>query len=541
MIISQKSGSLKQRVCLRRVDRACCLRLTRPRSGRQSRAPIVNGVPAQSEGLLFQGGEGGDVAPFSAPVDDEDILQVGSLRDRLTVRESPFTKTNNSGGGFVGDMDLLFMRTTRYESEASSGSSCWNGLQMADGTCMPLPLWAIRSGPRRKIYYDPKEVSAAVVTCGGLCPGLNDVIQNIVFTLEDYGVPPDQIFGIRYGLRGFYDREFKPINLNKKVVQNIHLQGGTMLGTSRGGADLKEIVRRIDLWGLTHLYVVGGNGGNAAANAINQELQNADVICSVIGVPKSIDNDILLIDKCFGFESAVEEAQRALLAGYVEAASARSGLGLIKLMGRQSGYIAMQASMASGVVDICLIPEVRFELAALTAYVRQVMKRKGHCVVCIAEGAGQDIVQHGHAGKDKSGNPILKDIGTHMRDSFKESMEDIDIKYIDPTYMIRAIPPTTNDRIYCKVLGQGAVHGAFAGFTGCTVGLVNTHYVYLPIPIIIQAARTVDPKGRSWNRLKTAINQPDFVDDLASYDQDSSSQIMHEVDYGTRATVVAGG
>ncbi|DBA83660.1 hypothetical protein WJX77_005989 [Trebouxia sp. C0004] len=541
MIVSQKCGSLQHRVCLYRVDRACCSRLTRPRTGRQSRAPIVNGVPAQSEGLLFQGGEGGDVAPFSAPVEDEDILQVGSLRDRLTVRESPFTKTNNSGGGFVGDMDLLFMRTTRYESEASSGSSCWNGLQMADGTCMPLPLWAIRSGPRRNIYYDPKEVTAAVVTCGGLCPGLNDVIQNIVFTLEDYGVPPDQIFGIRYGLRGFYDREFKPINLNKKVVQNIHLQGGTMLGTSRGGADLKEIVRRIDLWGLTHLYVVGGNGGNAAANAINQELQNADVICSVIGVPKSIDNDILLIDKCFGFESAVEEAQRALLAGYVEAASARSGLGLIKLMGRQSGYIAMQASMASGVVDICLIPEVKFELAALTAYVRQVMKRKGHCVVCIAEGAGQDIVQHGHAGKDKSGNPILKDIGTHLRDSFKESMEDIDIKYIDPTYMIRAIATTTNDRIYCKVLGQGAVHGAFAGFTGCTVGLVNTHYVYLPIPVIIQAARTVDPKGRSWNRLKTAINQPDFVDDPATYDQDTSAQIVHEVEYGTRATAVTGG
>ncbi|KAL0041905.1 hypothetical protein WJX79_008483 [Trebouxia sp. C0005] len=541
MIVSQECGSLQHRVYLRRVDRACCLRLTRPRTGRQSRAPIVNGVPAQSQGLLFQGGEGGDVAPFSAPVDDEDILQVGSLRDRLKVRESPFTKTNNSGGGFVGDMDLLFMRTTRYESEASSGSSCWNGLQMADGTCMPLPLWAIRSGPRRKIYYDPKEVTAAVVTCGGLCPGLNDVIQNIVFTLEDYGVPPDQIFGIRYGLRGFYDREFKPINLNKRVVQNIHLQGGTMLGTSRGGADLKEIVRRIDLWGLTHLYVVGGNGGNAAANAINQELQNADVVCSVIGVPKSIDNDILLIDKCFGFESAVEEAQRALLAGYVEAASARSGLGLIKLMGRQSGYIAMQASMASGVVDVCLIPEVKFELAALTAYVRQVMKRKGHCVVCIAEGAGQDIVQHGHAGTDKSGNPILKDIGTHLRDSFKESMEDIDIKYIDPTYMIRAIPTTTNDRIYCKVLGQGAVHGAFAGFTGCTVGLVNTHYVYLPIPVIIQAARTVDPKGRSWNRLKTAINQPDFVDDPATYDQDTSAQVVHEVDYGTRATAVAGG
>lgn len=539
MILSRVTYTLPDRPHRCGSSRISCPTVSFPRVDRKLRTVTVNGVPAQSDGLLFQGGEGGDVAPFSAPVDDDDILQVGSLRDKLTVRESPFTKTNNSGGGFVGDMDLLFMRTTRYESEASSGSSCWNGLQMADGTCMPLPLWAIRSGPRRQIYYDPQEVTAAVVTCGGLCPGLNDVIQNIVFTLEDYGVPPDQIFGIRYGLRGFYDREFKPMNLNKKIVQNIHLQGGTMLGTSRGGADLREIVRRIDLWGLTHLYVVGGNGGNAAANAIHQELEAAGVVCAVIGVPKSIDNDILLIDKCFGFESAVEEAQRALLAGYVEAASARSGLGLIKLMGRQSGYIAMQASMASGVVDVCLIPEVRFELPALTAYVRQVIKRKGHCVVCIAEGAGQDIVQHGHAGKDKSGNPILKDIGTHLRDTFKESIEDIDIKYIDPTYMIRAIPTTTNDRIYCKVLGQGAVHGAFAGFTGCTVGLVNTHYVYLPIPVIIQAARTVDPKGRSWNRLKTAINQPDFIDDPATLEQPTSAEMIHEIDYGTTNMVTS--
>ncbi|KAL3130771.1 hypothetical protein ABBQ38_000116 [Trebouxia sp. C0009 RCD-2024] len=537
MILSQSGAGIGNRWLLFRPPGVGQrIRFAPARRYRNLRSVTVFGVPEQSAGLLFKGGASGDVGSFSAPVDDEDILHIGSLRDKLKVRDSPFVATNNSGGGFVGDKDLLFMRTTRYESEESSGSSCWNGLQMADGTCMPLPLWAIRSGPRRQIYFDPKEVTAAVVTCGGLCPGLNDVIQNIVFTLEDYGVPPDQIFGIKYGLRGFYDKDFKPINLNKQIVQNIHLQGGTMLGTSRGGADLKEIVRKIDLWGLTHLYVVGGNGGNAAANAINTELQSAGVVCSVIGVPKSIDNDILLIDKCFGFESAVEEAQRALLAGYVEAASARCGLGLIKLMGRQSGYIAMQASMASGVVDVCLIPEVKFELEALTAYVRQVIRRKGYCVVCIAEGAGQEIMQHGHAGRDKSGNPILSDIGTHLRDLFKDSMKGVDVKYIDPTYMIRAIPTTTNDRIYCKVLGQGAVHGAFAGFTGCTVGLINTHYVYLPIPIIIQAARTVDPKGRSWNRLRTAINQPDFVTDPATYEGPTSSQVVSEADYGRRQT-----
>eukprot|EP00879_Flechtneria_rotunda_P012420 GHRR01012969.1.p1 GENE.GHRR01012969.1~~GHRR01012969.1.p1 ORF type:complete len:261 (+),score=81.37 GHRR01012969.1:743-1525(+) len=217
-----------------------------------------------------------------------------------------------------------------------------------EDTCLVLPEWAIRSGPRETIYFDPEKVTAAIVTCGGLCPGLNDVVQNIVFTLSDYGVPEDQILGIRYGLRGFYERDDKPVTLTRRAVDGIHLKGGTVLGTSRGGANIKEIVRRIDLWGLDMVFVIGGNGGNAAADAIQEEVEKQGVRCVVAGVPKSIDNDILLVDKCFGFDTAVEEAQRALLAAKVEASSGYKGLGIVKLMGRSSGFIAMQASMASG-------------------------------------------------------------------------------------------------------------------------------------------------------------------------------------------------
>ncbi|GFH19680.1 PFK domain-containing protein, partial [Haematococcus lacustris] len=211
-----------------------------------------------------------------------------------------------------------------------------------------------------------------------------------------------------------------------------------MLGTSRGGANVKDIVKRIDLWGLNMVFVVGGNGGNAAANAISEECAAQGVVCSVIGVPKSIDNDILLVDRCFGFETAVEEAQRALM-------------------------------------------------------------------------AAKDLLA-GHKGTDASGNPILADIGPFLRSGFKKYFKgEADIKYIDPTYMIRAIPTTANDRVYCTVLGQGAVHAAFAGYTDITVGLINTHYVYLPISTVIQAPRRVNPKGRRWNRLLTSINQPEFV------------------------------
>jgi 6-phosphofructokinase 1 len=290
-----------------------------------------------------------------------------------------------------------------------------------------------------------------------------------------------------------------------------------MLGTSRGGANIKEIVRRIDLWGLNMVFVVGGNGGNAAAHAIAEECQAQGVVCSVIGVPKSIDNDILLVDRCFGFESAVEEAQRALLAAKVEASSAHNGLGLVKLMGRQSGFIAMQSSMSSGVVDVCLIPEIKFEMRKLCEYIAKVFEKKGHCVVCVAEGAGQDILDsEGSKGTtDASGNPILSDIGVYLKSElkryFKEHKTDADIKYIDPSYMIRSVPTISNDRIYCAVLAQSAVHAAFAGFTDATVAMVNTHYVYLPISTVIQAPRLVNPKGRRWNRLITANGQPDFV------------------------------
>lgn len=214
--------------------------------------------------------------------------------------------------------------------------------------CIPLPPWAVRAGARSQIYFNPAQTKAAIVTCGGLCPGLNDVVQSMVNKLSDYGVPEGNILGVQYGFRGFYSKSSKPIVLTKRVVDGIHLQGGTLLGTSRGGADIDRIVKAIDMQGIDIVFVVGGNGGNAGASAIDKRCREKGVVCSVIGVPKSIDNDILLIDKCFGFDTAVEEAQRALLAAKTEASSACRGIGLVKLMGRESGFIATEASLASG-------------------------------------------------------------------------------------------------------------------------------------------------------------------------------------------------
>ncbi|KAK9864571.1 hypothetical protein WJX84_002552 [Apatococcus fuscideae] len=270
--------------------------------------------------------------------DPEDILVVKNIRHKLQARDSPFVSNNNSGGGFVGDNDLVLLNSVHYESESSSGAGCPHGvLDMKEGLCIPLPPWALRSGPRKTVYYNPEKVTAAIVTCGGLCPGLNDVIANIVTTLEDYGVPDDRIYGIRYGLRGFVHRDSKPMNLHRSLVDGIHLSGGTMLGTSRGGADIKSIVKRLDLWGVNMLLLIGGNGGNAAANAIQQGCEDQGWIAQWWACQKSIDNDILLIDRCFGFETAVEEAQKALMAAKGEGSDPVGGGERIALPGSNVG------------------------------------------------------------------------------------------------------------------------------------------------------------------------------------------------------------
>eukprot|EP00892_Ulva_mutabilis_P001888 jgi/Ulvmu1/116/UM001_0120.1 len=479
---------------------------------------------------VYSGSENGEASNGDGPSpglpdyqwpapDLDDVMDVATLHHKLRQRDSPFVATNYYGGGFVDDEDRVSLSSIHFASPESTGATdrCRPRTSVAetmddDEECELMPTWALRAGARRRIYFEPSAVTAAIVTCGGLCPGLNDVVQGLVQKLTDYGVPEGGILGIRYGFQGFYNPDCKPLVLTPAAVEGIQLQGGTILGTSRGGANIREIVKRLDMWGVSMLFVVGGNGGHAGADAIHQMCTRENVVCAIVGIPKSIDNDILLVDRCFGFDTAVQEAQRALMAAKIEASSADNGIGLVKLMGRSSGFIAMQASMASGIVDVCLIPEVKFDLHGshgVLAYVGRLLRKKGHCVICVAEGAGQDLLARTDE-FDASGNPKLADIGLHIRKLLKSHFDLVDVKYIDPTYMIRAIETTSQDRIYCRILAHNAVHGAFAGYTGMTVGLVNTHYAYMPIPMVIAQPRTVDPNGKTWNRLRASIGQPSF-------------------------------
>ncbi|GJN00902.1 hypothetical protein PR202_ga18128 [Eleusine coracana subsp. coracana] len=363
-----------------------------------------------------------------------------------------------------------------------------------------------RAGPRQRVYFESDEVHACIVTCGGLCPGLNTVIREIVCGLYDmYGVT--KILGIQGGYRGFYARN--TINLTPKCVNDVHKRGGTILGSSRGGHDTTKIVDSIQDRGINQIYVIGGDGTQRGAGVIFEEVRRRGLKVSVAGIPKTIDNDIPVIDKSFGFDTAVEEAQRAINAAHVEAVSAENGIGLVKLMGRHSGFIAQYATLASRDVDCCLIPESPFYLegeGGLLRYIEKRLKDNGHMVIVVAEGAGQKLIAETmqSIGKDASGNELLLDVGLWLsqkiNEYFKKTKMTINLKYIDPTYMIRAIPSNASDNVYCTLLAHSVVHGAMAGYTGFTIG-----------QRITEKQNRVSITDRMWARLLSSTNQPSFL------------------------------
>ncbi|XP_052186287.1 ATP-dependent 6-phosphofructokinase 4, chloroplastic isoform X1 [Diospyros lotus] len=376
-----------------------------------------------------------------------------------------------------------------------------------------------RAGPREKVYFKSEKVRACIVTCGGLCPGINTVIREIVCGLN-YMYNVNDVLGIVGGYRGFYSKN--TMQLTPKVVNDIHKRGGTILQTSRGGHNTSKIVDNIQDRGINQVYIIGGDGTQKGAAAIYKEVEKRGIQVAVAGIPKTIDNDISVIDKSFGFDTAVEEAQRAINAAHVEVESVENGVGIVKLMGRYSGFIAMFATLASRDVDCCLIPESPFYLegqGGLFEFVEKRLTENGHMVIVLAEGAGQEYVAQDALtfdGRDASGNRLLLDVGPWLSQKIKDHFSnvrkmEINLKYIDPTYMIRAIPSNAYDNIYCTLLAQSAVHGAMAGYTGFTVGPVNSRHAYIPIARVTETQNTVKLTGRMWARLLASTNQPTFL------------------------------
>jgi 6-phosphofructokinase 1 len=367
------------------------------------------------------------------------------------------------------------------------------------------------AGPRRALFFDPRRLVCGIVTCGGLCPGLNDVIRSIVRSLHyHYGV--GRVLGFRFGFEGLV-RAYghAPLELTPDAVNRIHESGGSLLGSSRGPQEPGEMVRTLEDLDVGILFAIGGDGTLRGAQAIAGEAARRGRAIAVVGIPKTIDNDVSFVQKTFGFETAVSEARRATYAANTEAESARNGVGLVKLMGRDSGFIAAYAVLVDSQVNFCLVPEVPFTLERLLSELRQRIERRGHAVIVVAEGAGQDLLA-ATAGRDASGNVKYGDIGVFLRDAitadFRERGIPITLKYIDPSYAIRSVPAVAHDSAFCLLLGHAAVHAGMTGRTNMVVGFWNHQFTHVPIRLAASERKRIDPDGLLWSSVLASTGQP---------------------------------
>jgi 6-phosphofructokinase 1 len=377
-----------------------------------------------------------------------------------------------------------------------------------------------RAGPHLKIFHDPAWSRVGIVTAGGLCPGLNNVIKGLVEILTfDYGIK--NIFGIRYGYAGLNPAfGYKPIMLDTDNVDTIHEVGGTILGSSRGQQDTDIVVDTLARMNINILFCIGGDGSLRCARDIADECRRRRLGVSVIGIPKTIDNDLHFVGRSFGFETAVAEATQIIQAAHTEAKGTFNGVGLVKLMGRDSGFIAAYAALANPVVNICLIPELDFELEGphglLSALSYRFNRFKDHAVVVVAEGAGQRHIAGAAESKDASGNVLKKDIGEFLRQRitqhFKDAKVEASVKYFDPSYTIRSVPARGTDAIRCYMLARNAVHAAMAGRTNCVVGNQDDWYTLVPINLATIERQKVYLNSDLWRAVMDATGQALYFD-----------------------------
>ncbi|MDX1961198.1 MAG: ATP-dependent 6-phosphofructokinase [Leptospiraceae bacterium] len=409
---------------------------------------------------------------------------------------------NPAGYEFYTKENSVVLIESAFESEAEAKQVLSNSLHFAE-----------QSGPYEKIYFDPSTVTAGIVTCGGLCPGINDVIRAIYMELHyRYKVP--RVLGFRYGYEGLVSSfGHSPLELVPDNVVNIHHEGGSILSSSRGNQDPKDMVDFLVKWKINILFCIGGDGTLRGALAICDEVKRRGLKISVIGIPKTIDNDISMVHKTFGFSTAFAKAVDAINSAFVESKGAPNGIGLVKLMGRHSGFIAANAALASKHVNFVLIPEQDFDLEGEGAFFDKLKQRiltRKSAVIIVAEGAGQRFVETKE--KDASGNTKLGDIGTFLKEEikkyFKKEKIEINLKYIDPSYIIRSVSANAEDSIFCGFLGQNAVHAGMAGKTAMLVGTWNNVFTNIPITLAVNERKILRPeKSFLWRSVLASTGQ----------------------------------
>jgi 6-phosphofructokinase 1 len=417
--------------------------------------------------------------------------------------ESPLARFHDHEGrtiDFVDDHECVVVDDTlSVVRRGAAGAGDFPALEIA--------------GPRRRLFFEPGRVRIGIVTCGGLCPGLNNVIRSLVMSAE-FHYQAEKIFGFRYGYAGLVTPD-SHVELDSEAVSNIHRLGGSVLASSRGNQDPVAMVNRLVELRLDVLFVIGGDGSMRGALAIADEVRARDLKIAVIGIPKTIDNDLRFLDQSFGFETAFSKAVEAIDGAHAEAKGAPNGVGLVKLMGRHSGFIACAAAIASGEANFVLIPEVPFQLdgpKGLLAVLRRRLERRRHAVIVVAEGAGQSLLEGAGGERDASGNVKLGDIGLFLLDRIKQYFRaqqfEANLKYIDPSYIIRSIPADPADAVYCSMFGLNAVHAAMCGKTELLLGTWHRRLVHVPIRQVISQRNHVDPTGPLWLSVLGVTGQP---------------------------------
>jgi 6-phosphofructokinase 1 len=397
---------------------------------------------------------------------------------------------------------------------------------VGDGECVPATIVRRNGAPldseeffelagaRSKLFFAPARTRAGIVTCGGLCPGLNDVIRSLFFELHHaYGVK--EVLGFRWGYQGLDPkRGEKPFVLSHSMVDGIHLQGGSMLGTSRGPVDVRRAVENLIRLRVNILFTIGGDGTQRGGNDLFVEARRRGYPLAVVGIPKTIDNDVPFVTRTFGYLTAVQEAGKVLERAHTEARSVQNGISLVKLMGRHAGFLAAGATVASQDVNFTLVPEVPFQLEGRRGFLSALQKRvekRGHAVIVVAEGAGQELLEEGESERDASGNVRLKDIGLFLRERierwFKAEGIPIVMRYFDPSYFVRSSPANSEDSILCDMFARHAVHAAMAGKTGLIIGYLHDRFIHVPIDLLAAQHKRLDPEGPAWSAVLATTGQ----------------------------------
>ncbi len=422
------------------------------------------------------------------------------------------TTTKNLGPAKI----LSPVRYPRFVDDAKPQTLIMTSEELAELNDDAVPMQFEKAGPREKLFFDPSKTKCAIVTCGGICPGINDVIRAIVMEAHyNYGIRT--VLGIRNGLRGFIpEYGYDVVELTPQSVSNIHHFGGTVLGSSRGPQDSEEIVDSLERLNINVLFVIGGDGTMQAAKAIVEETSKRKRKIAVIGIPKTIDNDINFITRSFGFDTAVAKATESIQCAHVEATGMDKGVGLVKLMGREAGFIAAQATLAMQEVNFLLVPEDRFALDGENGLLKALERRlehRDHAVIVCAEGAGQDLMTS-ETRRDASGNPKLGDICSHLQERIKEHFDgqglECNMKFIDPSYIIRSVPANAADRVYCGFLGQQAVHAAMCGKTGLVITHLKSSMVHLPLELVTSKRRMLNIHSDYWCTVMESTGQADY-------------------------------